>query len=1688
MTTRRFFVLLLGAAVVALLASATFPLGAADGNKDTQTERTDDDAVDQRDEGTSPLHLETSRSRGGGENQRARPGAELRGRKIQGTFVRGNDDKDPRPRQPKSDVFDRFDDRQSPLQKGMVDARDHNWRKRVKLGSDPRCSRVVREFAKGFEEPDPKHPKLCYDSEGEEISRDDCVVQYCCEGNDPGTCEEFQCADALIEGGDPAACFDKSGPPDECVSEIFGKKAGNPRVVRCLEDPFDSEGEIKQSCKNVFRECPDLPMVRHEKDEDRSGTITDGKSGRPIGKRIQTRTVIRYDSTRQRGKADAKSGEELLWDAIQIRDSIPETQREAVPGDDRHVDSMLSAGSFNTGCDPRFRCPENDDGDCIDRAADDPDDPYEPYGEDLCFDDNDELVKTLAFINGGCALGDKTVVCCRHVGIDGSGGTGEIFYEDDCLIDPAAGETEDNLRTTLVQMIDEDPFDSLNNDGDCTNGVIVTSDCLTDAGDLHDGFSWNTDEEGACAGLNIDNDCMASEGRIGVLTGGTCVHYALTESDSGPPTVQMITVGETKDEDFIELIDEDCAEFAGDEDFLDNDGDGVAGEDPPGIKTDKVWLAGTQAAEQAACAQFYDQVGQQAGVTLVPEGDELPDGERGCDMSRATRVHVNWKLQQNAEQFDKFKQKTKKEKVFHTDSHGRWCGEPGVDCDADEAKGGVAHPGNDHDPRGHGNQGNSFKHEDRRVIVDEVFAVKCKPVRDKQTKEWIDTYYDDDSGSCVRVDAGNTTRWLKALPVEDDGECTSDACLNAMMGFTFAPPVLEWGWRVDEEICIFGFCFEIFYARIGYEFDLAAGVRLPVEVDFDGIPESVLATQQTPEIETTLQPMDFDVDQFQAFCDAHDLDDPWYIANCERFAFPDFLDDRDGDEFVAHYSIFAGIIVRILMIPIINFGVDSAVDVPAMCTMWKMKDGIEGISLADLVKLELGLLQDGDVLQTLKDNLGNCGSFTTPFGYETCDPLEIGCPLNGERLRAWPFLSLSKWIRADCFDAMRNGEYVTIKGKKIPICTGLILGTSGCSLGVGLGVEATAGSLLIDTDWSAYGDAADPGGELEYERSADDPESEPQIIPPVIVDNYTEMVDGAYQDDAIIGLDDFTYFLNAIEITLSAKLEFGGILSPIPDIASFPIYSFVFDTRQLGWDGIPIPQHPDSEPMEIAIPVENYGLAVDVLPDQSVEVEPGCGEEEPCPGYDVWVTNIGSRPDSFDNFGYELSNRQVIAGCPNEFLIDANNDHDCYGTDGAWHQEDPFDGVPDSCFDECGHPLAGTSEEIGEDPDGCRDPANPCERMADRDDDGDGFADEDGPGDDWSAAWYLQALEIPEPTVDGVDAHTEAAEPVVIRVRPLSHPFTSPGTYPFRVTADSVGSKANGLPQRDPLNNYRTGSPDEALLEVIAFFDPQIQVVPGAVQLTPGIAQSYAVEVRNGSNVEDSIDVTTEFLDFNRAGCDLVTLGLDPGCPYRAVPTVVPAAWLVGSPPNGFGPLLPSQFDLDDFGIDVPGNWAGMTDTVYRFESTAYSQAGPPANNSFVAEHTVQATLESRTRYIGLEIEALIGAIEQANADGIRTAGLHPIATHPVQQANQRALDQILAGNPSGGAKGLETCIHTTEAFIRALDGSGGNGKIPEPYFSDFRRRAEAIVADLNSAVAGGPQPAAEAIPLMEDLPEKWKR
>lgn len=1051
----------------------------------------------------------------------------------------------------------------------------------------------------------------------------------------------------------------------------------------------------------------------------------------------------------------------------------------------------------------------------------------------------------------------------------------------------------------------------------------------------------------------------------------------------------------------VESVDEDPGDGA------DNDGDGAIDEDGP---ADEI---------ESHCARFYRTAGLDPLSTDVTTGGQ-------CDMGRALAKYVNQKANKP---------------VFRIKPDGTYdpAGKDGVE------------PGT----------------EERHVTIVESFGVKCEKGLSFVESEGVCA--SDKQLAALGGEEGFRAA-IGTLAVSANGEDDADLSRVAMMGFTFAPPVIEWGYGISEEACVLGICVTVFEARVGYKFDLALGLRMPIEIELPSEPASILAGRNY-EVQTQVEPLNFKAREFTDFCKRHGLADGLLIANCnERFAFPNFIDETlqvirpeniDGDEFVAQYEVFAGVKVEVLGIPLINWGIDSAIDVPDAWTMMRLVQSLtdlpEGVDIGQ-VQAAIALLsgwsassntEDAAIALAdfIKEITSAPGTFTTPFGFE-----------DGS-LRPFPFSGEIEVI-ADCAQALVEGKVVTIGGKPRPICTNMILGVSGASLGIGLGLEATAGSTRITGKATTSEDAriAPSPRSVEWTKSSNESGSTVGIT--ITPDNYdaTER-----KDTARLALDRFVYYLNTIQLSLSANLQFGGILDPIPDIGGFEIYSFTIS----GGDaiGLPMPQHPGTEAVAIDIPVENYGLRVDAKPQAPTAPDTLLIEPGKFGPFDVTVRNLGSFTGGFDNFRIELSNRPDQTASYT-FGIDQNTDHDCVQAGlsctsrGVAHfRGNPYDGVEDACYTAGNAKRADRDECINEDSPS----ATPGLSVAQRDDDGDGYPDEDPP-DDWRTSSFANAQ------ITGIAPYTTSNGSLLrISVSPFRHPLTRPSVYPVRITGDSIEAKAKSMASPDPSGIARFDAKDLTFVQVKTFFEPQVVILPNADGGKPSVMRTYTIEGANGGNAPDNMSVSLAFLDFNQGACTLTTMGRAAGCPYRAVPTAVPMAWTTAAalsnvlPKTGvFQPLESAQ---DPFNLTVPSDWAGMDDTTYRFKVTTVSLKDPEtpkATMNFTAEHTVIATKESMTRYIGLEIEELIATLTAAEAAGTKLGGLKPIAVHPIRMMNANALESILAGNFAKATNNHSTSIQLVEAFVKALDG-GGKG-LPADLFSDLHKRAAAMLADLAKA------------------------
>ncbi|HEX6085824.1 MAG TPA: hypothetical protein VF266_14930 [Thermoanaerobaculia bacterium] len=1050
---------------------------------------------------------------------------------------------------------------------------------------------------------------------------------------------------------------------------------------------------------------------------------------------------------------------------------------------------------------------------------------------------------------------------------------------------------------------------------------------------------------------------------------------------------------------YVQLVDED-----GTDDAIDNDGDGESGED------------GVVASTEDDCQRLYRRAG------LEPRASDQIDGQ--CDMGRALATFVNAEA----------KKKGKKE-PFTVNSDGTY-----VPVDATDK-------------------------EKRKVTIVESYGVRCK----RGT-----SYVDGVCALDADVEAaGGEANFRKSIALRGAPRTLSaddpDIPHVAMMGFTFAPPIVEWGYGVSEEVCFLFGCIEIFSARIGYRFALDAGVRLPVEIDFDvpSGPQAVLAGR-TLNVDTSAEPLDFTSGQYKEFCEHHSLS-----GDCTRFGYPDFIDeqvplipfaDKDGDEWVSKYEAFAGVNVAVFGIDLINFGLNSGIDLPAACTLSRLKEKLDEIdedgmdSETQQLALEL-LIGAGTSSSTkeaamlavaaVKELIEPCGTFTTPFGYD-----------DDGNLRSFP-LPRDYEIGADCAQAMAEGKVITIGGKKRPICTGMILGVSGASMGIGLGISANLGSRNVEGRYSVREDAvlASSDDLLDWREDGEaTDESRITIVP----DNYDDADD---HDTARVAVDRFIYRLDSLQLKLDANFEFGGILSLIPDLGGFTLFDW---TIPFG-DGIPVPQHGGTHAINLEIPVENYGLKVNVEPtstDTKVRkdadtllVEPGTFG-----AYDVKVRNIGSVAGRFDNFRIELSNLPDQAA-PFVYGIDRNNDRDCVAAGqpcnvrGITHLRDA------QCYSAPGVIRAGLVECIDEDAPVAADNLSPAER----DDDGDGFPDDDPPNDDWPTTPDRPAYQLLQ--LAGVLPYEwSSPEPLRISVKPFRHAFTKPGVYPIRITGDSMEAKQFSMAARDPRNNARKDATDLAFVQVDTFFDPQVVILPNSTSAKPGVARDYRISGTNGGNAADHMSIKMALLDSNQAASTLTTRGRVSGCPFRAEVTAVRVAWTDAPVAAELLPVAPALLEPltsteRAFAISVPREWAGMDDTTYSFRITGISQKDtdlPPASKSFTGTQTVIATKESMTRYIGLEIAELLATLTKAEADGVKLGGLKPIVVHPIQSMNDSALEAVLAGNFASATNKHATSIQLVEAFVKALDG-GGKG-LPAALFADLHKRAAAMLLDLARA------------------------
>jgi len=1403
-----------------------------------------------------------------------------------------------------------------------------------------------------------------------------------------------------------AACVEFGGAIDDQKPVLPLEKATQTKVNKRRDKEKKAgekhPGKVHPQCVKELNKLPEL------RDEDRIQKFCNKspghqkvllqndpifKDGKKRGKKVKTKTTLKFDKPSQRYGHDKRE----KWDNLIVRKP---TTGDMKAGNWRGQSNTKDRGRNQQFLDVTSQG-ENNDRDCADSftgehkgGASIPD-----GAGNSCFDKHGILKQTLTITVGGCVHDNGTFFP----------GDRQDGLEDDCF------DAEGNIKNTLVELIDEDGlspdndndgiydidgdgFDGEdppaqdgypgNDDRDCVD--TITGQHLRDNG-CFEGFDLRQTLTVAWFGCKdstreyvegdpydgVEDDCYESGGTpkpaMTPIAQG-CLHRetgTFFEGDPGDGIMDACYDASGKLRTTLaELIDED------DGMAIDDDGDGYFDEDPRETPMDF---------EQACYAKAISISGN---PNFDMTGVYTQDG--GCDLTRPMIVNVNKRAMAQPEG----------KKAYKADDQGYY-----EDCNDDVCKDAV-----------------EYGFEPRTLVIEEEFTVLCGE----------NEVLDEPTGQCIPEDQEVALADYRASM--QHSLTARDISLNkfAMMGFTFAPPRVRWGLFYKEEIDLFFFTFTLFEAKIGYDFALGVGFRLPVQVTASNLPEGSILAESDLDLVSRVSPENFSAQEYRTFCTERGMGNSAY---CNRFAFPNAINPADGDELAIRLTAFAGIKVVVLEIPLINWGVDIDMDMPEMCSLYLAYENIEDVAQE---MVDNGVSFSG-ALSTLNMN---CGTYTTPYGND-----KDGNPLQFPFIQNAPVVN--QMVRADCAEAFARGETVKLPdGEVYPLCTGIILGVHGASLGLGLGVDLEMNSNLIEANASVSGDATFRGHSPGHVQAlqfiaADNGGSEEVVIETIRVDNYDDSDD---EDYARVALDDFTYCLNNFSIRLKGQAMFGGILTIFPDFPDFTIYRLTMPIDNTTCF-IPIGQHARTGVVEFPVLVENYGLEVNVNTDPAdpnrvddKTIRYPYDSENPGGHFLVSVKNIGSFPDGFDNFSYDLSNLRDQAK-PYTFLIDPDNDDD------GLVDEDDFG-------------PAGALRDV-------------------RDEDSDGMADEDPP-DNWQSVPPL--IEFNVQIIDPVPEHMESddagIDSLTLKITPFIHPSTSPGIYPFRVTADSMEAKGFGLSALDPSLNHRIGAADIAFIKVESFYDPRVAVVaqdyfPAAPSAKPGISIVYTVEGTNMGNSEDRMSVSVEFKDFNEAGCTLTTRGTLPGCPYRAEPTMIQDGWTTIAslatrfPLDPFDSLAPLGSATDVLSITAPGDWEGMVDTTYLYEvtTTSLEDDDPPASNLVVVEHIVLATKESMVRYIRHEILDLITEIETANAQGIKTGGLLPIAMHPIQAKIDQALELILSGKTAKASNALESSVKVMEAFVHALDGYNGKGnKIPADQDADWHARAAAIIADLQVA------------------------
>jgi uncharacterized repeat protein (TIGR01451 family) len=255
--------------------------------------------------------------------------------------------------------------------------------------------------------------------------------------------------------------------------------------------------------------------------------------------------------------------------------------------------------------------------------------------------------------------------------------------------------------------------------------------------------------------------------------------------------------------------------------------------------------------------------------------------------------------------------------------------------------------------------------------------------------------------------------------------------------------------------------------------------------------------------------------------------------------------------------------------------------------------------------------------------------------------------------------------------------------------------------------------------------------------------------------------------------------------------------------------------------------------------------------------------------------------------------------------------------------------------------------------------------------------------------------------------------------------YTTPGNYYFDVYAYSAGSDETNWDK------------ERGRVQLEPSWGVDVMVTPTTAFAKPGETVEYDIELINLGNVEDSFDISLNFISLDEQW------------------TSIDKTFMI---------LGPGESDIAKLTVTVPSDWAGMQTATYQFTATGTSTTHPTESDSETADLAVLPTKESKARYIDIELESLNQTISDSMIDEDVKTGLTDKLTAAIEKKEQ-ALDYIIEGKMKLANNMLGACKNLMEAYLNLVDAQFGKA-IPEHTAYDWKHWGEIIIGYIDEAIA----------------------